>query len=71
MKRDTTSLMDDNDTDDDETYYDSAEWEEGQVLVGAIKFWNDERDYGVLVVLDDYSVIKCTIPITCLHSLSK
>jgi hypothetical protein len=47
----------DDDDDDDDEYYDAgeSEWAEGQILVGSLKIWNQERNYGVIVVLDDYT----------------
>ena len=41
--------------DDDDVYYDADEWSEGDILVGALTYWNYERNYGIIVVLDDYS----------------
>jgi hypothetical protein len=44
-----------NDDDDDDEYYDADEWSEGQILVGSLKIWNEDRNYGVIVVVDDYT----------------
>jgi hypothetical protein len=43
------------DDDDDDEYYDADEWSEGQILVGSLKIWNEDRNYGVIVVVDDYT----------------
>jgi hypothetical protein len=47
----------DDDDDDDDEYYDAgeSEWAEGQILVGSLKIWNEDRNYGVIVVVDDYT----------------
>ena len=41
--------------DDGDVYYDADEWSEGDTLVGALSYWNNERNYGIIIVLDDYS----------------
>jgi hypothetical protein len=45
----------DDDDDGDDEYYDADEWSEGQILVGSLKIWNQDRNYGVIVVVDDYT----------------
>lgn len=44
---------------EDDTYYDANEswneWAEGDVYIGALTKWNYERNYGIIVVVDDYS----------------
>jgi hypothetical protein len=46
---------DDEDDDGDKEYYDADEWSEGQILVGSLNIWNQDRNYGVIVVVDDYT----------------
>ena len=41
--------------DDGDEYYDADEWTEGEVFIGTLLSWNDARNYGVIVVVDDYS----------------
>ena len=45
----------DDDDDDDDEYCDASEWAEGQILVGSIRLWNEDRNYGVILVVDDYT----------------
>ena len=45
---------------DDEQYYDcyedTVDWEENDTHVGMILSWNEERNYGVISVMDDYTI---------------
>ena len=54
-KDDEDENEDEYEDDDNDYYYDADEWSEGDILVGALTFWNYERNYGIIVVLDDYS----------------
>ena len=44
----------------DEQYYDcyedTVDWEENDTHVGMILSWNEERNYGVISVMDDYTI---------------
>ena len=50
-----TDADDSHDEDENDDYFDTDEWNEGDVHIGAITYWNDDSNYGVVAVMDDYS----------------